>query len=299
MERCTVAVEYVSWYRMRQVDSSRTAARRGITDRGFSLVELLCVLGLVALLAAGASGFGRFRVESVASDASAHHLCEVLDEGRWRSLARGVVTRVIFTDTEEATGERMWLVERDDLGGWMAVGGVRGLPTGVVVRRAVGNGAGAGGAAHVSTFSGRAGFSVKGLAPRADGPWRYVEFRPSGMALPCLIVIGAATSLESEKLPGATVLRGLRISAYARSPSCRERSVSRCTEQKPDERDLRWSKPCSPPRWLCRRSACWEPLHRSPRWRVQLLSGKVRRGRRRTFGRRGVRGGHRMLEGSR
>ena len=214
MGRCTVIAKCTASPRARRGPASRMGTRRGITDRGASLIELLSVLGLVTILAAGAVGLGRIRLESVASDAAAHHLCAVLDEGRWRSLARGVATRLIFTDTEEATGERMWLVERDDRGGWVAVGGVRGLPAGVVVRRAVGNGGGVDGATPVSTFSGRAGFLVEGVAPRTEGPWRYVEFRPSGTALPCLLVIGATTPPESAELSGANVVRGLRISAY-------------------------------------------------------------------------------------
>ncbi len=190
------------------------ARRRDGRVRGFSLIELLCVLGLIALLAASALAVGRIRVHGVALDAAAHHLCELLDEGRWLSLTRGAVTRVIFTATEEATGERLWLVERGDLGGWTAVGAMRSLPMGVIIRRADVNGAGGVGSAPVSTFSARARFVVNGLVGPPEGLWRYVEFRPSGTALPCLLVIGDSPTREWSDPPRVAVVRGLRVSAY-------------------------------------------------------------------------------------
>lgn len=214
MQRCAVDAEGTPCPWVEYRPRARTSGRRGCSRRGFSLVELLCVLGLIALLAAGAVGFGRIGVDVVAADVAAHHLSEVLDQGRWLSVARGVVTRVIFTDTEEAMGERVWLVERDDRGGWTAVGSVRSLPAGVFVRRADVQGAGEVGGAPDSTFPGRARFVVSGLVQPPEGLWRYVEFRPSGTALPCTLVMGDSTTSETMSPPRDAVVRGLRVSVY-------------------------------------------------------------------------------------
>jgi prepilin-type N-terminal cleavage/methylation domain-containing protein len=214
MDQSVVGAEKVSRRWMGCRLTAWPAARRGGSLRGFSLVELLCVLGLIALLAAGALALGRIHFRGVASDVATHHLCELLDEGRWLSLTRGVATRVIFTDTEEAAGERLWLVERGDRGDWTAVGGVRSLPVGVMIRRAGANGVEEIRAVPVSTFSGRARFSVNGLVQPPEGLWRYVEFRPSGTALPCLLVIGDSTASEWVDPSGVAAVRGLRVSAY-------------------------------------------------------------------------------------
>lgn len=191
----------------------RIPRERG-TPSGVSLLEAVLVLAVMALLGAGLASVGRVGAQGAVADAGAAVLRDGLAEARARALSLGVVVRVIVADGPEGAGGVFWIAAATPAGGWAAIGGARSLPAGVVLRTADGS-AGEGmlwGSA--STFSGRATFTVEGVPRTGSLPWNYVEFRPAGTALPCLLVLDHAADAALPTGGHEAGRRGLRVSVY-------------------------------------------------------------------------------------
>ncbi len=181
---------------------------------GFSLLELILVLALVATLSAGLAVLGRGGSGGVVADAGVALVGEALAEARGLAVSRGVTARLIFPAAAEGIAGAYWLATANASGGWDAVGGVRSLPRDVSVRIAGGSSSGPGATRTTSTFSGRARFAVQGVPLPAARDWNYIEFRPAGTALPCLLVLDQGSSDGSGEGSRDVGLRGLRVSAY-------------------------------------------------------------------------------------
>ncbi len=183
-------------------------------ERGFSLLELILVLALVATLSSGIAVIGRGGSKGVLADVGVSVLSEVLAEARALALSRGVNVRLIFPAGSGHEFQTFWLTAANATGGWDAVGGVRSLPPEVFVRIVGGPSVGAGDSVVTSIFSGGARFAVQGVLSAEAADWNYIEFRPAGTAIPGLLVIdqvgpdGWAAGSRDEGL------RGLRVSVY-------------------------------------------------------------------------------------
>ena len=181
---------------------------------GFSLLELILVLALVATLSAGLAVLGRGGAGGVVADVGVALVGEALAEARGLAVSRGVTARLIFPAAAEGIAGAYWLATANASGGWDAVGGVRSLPRDVSVRIADGSSSGPGAPRTTSTVSGRARFAVQGVPLPAARDWNYIEFRPAGTALPCLLVLDQGSPDGSGEGSRDISLRGLRVSAY-------------------------------------------------------------------------------------
>ena len=181
---------------------------------GFSLLELMLVLGLVATVSASLAVLGRGGSGGRVADVGAALVGEALAEARGLALARGVTARLVFPAAAEEVVGAYWLAVANASGEWDAVGGVRSLPRDVSVRVAAGSSSGPSETGITSTFSGRARFAVEGAPPTGARDWNYIEFRPAGTALPCLLVLDQGSPDEWGEGSRDLGVRGLRVSAY-------------------------------------------------------------------------------------
>lgn len=189
------------------------------SQAGFSLVEAVLGLAIAGLLAGGLAAVAPTGSRSAVFDAGATLLRDAFAEARQVALARGAIVRVVFPVADDASlAGAYWVVEADDSGAWKPMGGVRSLPEGVVLRRSRAAGAVRADDRRVSQFSGRATFAVAGVTGAAGRAWDYVELRPGGTALPCLVVLAPPTGTAGDEVSDETALaagvRGVRVSLY-------------------------------------------------------------------------------------